>query len=52
MNDDSASFLTYVWQHKPVVVVLLVSGLVIFCLLIVDTYRHRKKEKSRHPKRH
>jgi hypothetical protein len=26
--------------------------LIIFALLVIDTYRHRKKQKGRHPKKH
>lgn len=54
MNDDFTSFVTYIWQHQPVMIVLLVAGIMIFTLLVIDTHRHRKKiKKSRHRiKRH
>jgi hypothetical protein len=52
MDDDFNSFVTYVWQHRPILVVVLVSGVIIFALLVIDTHRHRKKQKDRHPKKH
>jgi len=53
MVDDFTSFMTYIWQHKPIIVVLLVGGLIMFTLLVVDTHRHRKKaKKGRHHVKH
>jgi uncharacterized integral membrane protein len=46
MADDFTSFMTYIWQHRPIIVVLLVGGIIMFTLLVVDTHRHRKKAKK------
>ena len=41
-------FIRQLWQERPQVIVLLVGGLLIFVLLVIDTFRHRKKLKERH----
>lgn len=41
-----------IWQHQPMIIVLLIGGMIVFSLLVIDTYRHRKKQKRRHPKIH
>lgn len=49
MDDSFSSFVTYIWQHQPIMIVLLVTGIILFILLVVDTHRHRKKiKKTRH----
>jgi len=45
---DSSNFLTEIWRDKPIVVVLVIGGLILFILLVMDAYRHRKKQKGRH----
>jgi len=52
MGPDISDFLSEVWHYKPIVIVVGVGGLIIFTLLVIDTYRHRKKQKGRHPKQH
>ncbi|HTL73234.1 MAG TPA: hypothetical protein VL863_08015 [bacterium] len=53
MNDDFTTFITYIWQHQPIIVVLLIGGLIMFTLLVIDTHRHRKKsKKTRHRIKH
>jgi hypothetical protein len=49
MESDVSKFLSEIWQHKPVIIVLFVGGLIVFILSVIDTHRHRKKE---HAKRH
>lgn len=52
MNSDLSSFLSYVWQHQPVTLILIVVGAVLFVLLVIDTWRHRRKMKERHRIKH
>jgi hypothetical protein len=53
MDSDASTFISAVWQYKPVIIVLAVGGLIIFFLSVIDTHRHRKKEhKKRHRTRH
>jgi len=52
MYDDLTSFMQEIWQHQPMIIVLLIGGTIVFSLLVIDTYRHRKKQKRRHPKIH
>jgi len=53
MTNDFSSFVTYIWQHRPIILVLLIGGFILFTLLIIDTHRHRKKsKKNRHKKKH
>jgi hypothetical protein len=39
--------LQLLWDAKPTSVVLLVVGVVLFVLLVVDTWRHRRKHRHR-----
>ena len=48
MNVDFTSFLGELWRTKPSLIILFAAGVIVFVLLIVDTHRHRKKQKSRH----
>jgi hypothetical protein len=41
-------FVRDLWQNKPYLIVLFVGGLIIFVLLVIDTYRHRCHRKERH----
>jgi len=49
MDTDVSTFIREIWQYKPIIIVLAVGGLIILCLSVIDTHRHRKKE---HKKRH
>ena len=40
-------FIRDLWQEKPQVIVLFIAGLIIFVLLVIDTFRHRKRRKER-----
>ena len=52
MSPDITDFVSDVWHNRPIVIILAVAGFIIFVLLVIDTYRHRKKEKGRQPKKH
>ena len=52
MNSDLLKFASEIWQRQPVIIVLLLGGFVIFVLLVIDAYRHRKKQKGRHKRLH
>jgi len=52
MNPDITNFVSDVWRYKPIVMILAVAGFVIFVLLVIDTYRHRRKQKGRHLRKH
>jgi len=43
MNSDFSQFISDLWRYKPIIIVLLVGGFVLFVLSVVDTHRHRKK---------
>jgi hypothetical protein len=48
MNSDFSDFVGKAWRYQPIVVILVVAGFLVFVLLVIDTYRHRKKRKDRH----
>jgi hypothetical protein len=52
MSPDVSDFVGEVWRGKPIVIILAVAGFIIFVLLVIDTHRHRKKQKGRQPKQH
>jgi len=56
MNSDFLSdfraFVSLLWQYRPIFVVLVGVGFVVFILLVVDAHRHRKKQKGRHKRLH
>ena len=52
MGSNFSSFVSEVWRYKPFIIIVFVAGLIIFTLLVIDTHRHRKKQKGRHPKKH
>jgi len=56
MNSDFVSdfraFVSLLWQNRPILIVLLCGGFIIFVLLVIDAHRHRKKQKSRHKRLH
>jgi predicted MFS family arabinose efflux permease len=45
-----SKFIGDIWQYKPVIIVLVVGGLIIFCLLVIDTHRHRKNLHKKRPR--
>jgi hypothetical protein len=49
MAGDFTDFLTEVWQHQPIIIVLVVGGFILFVLVVIDTHRHRKKRKKERP---
>jgi hypothetical protein len=56
MNSDFFSdfrdLLSQIWQYRPILIVLVSGGFIIFVLLVIDAHRHRKKQKSRHKRLH
>jgi hypothetical protein len=52
VNQDLSEFISNIWRYKPVIIVLGIGGFIIFVLLVIDTFRHRKKQKKRHPKKY
>lgn len=52
MNSDSSSFLPELWRYKPIIIVLAIGGVILFVLLVIDAYRHRKRRKDRHKRLH
>jgi hypothetical protein len=50
--DDFTSLVREIWQHHPMIIVVLIGVVVLFALVVIDSYRHRKKQKARHPKKH
>ena len=52
MSPDTSNFISDLWRYNPIVIILAVAGLIVFALLVIDTYRHRKKLKGRQPKKH
>jgi hypothetical protein len=50
MDSDVVQFIGEIWQYKPMLIVLLAVGLIVFVLSVIDTHRHRKKtQRLRHP---
>jgi len=49
---DFRAFVSMLWQFRPVLIVLVCGGVVIFLLVVIDTHRHRKKQKGRHKRLH
>jgi len=53
MDPDLSKFIGEIWQYKPILIILLAGGLVIFILSVIDTHRHRKKiQKQRKRSKH
>ncbi|HEX4349484.1 MAG TPA: hypothetical protein VH251_03820, partial [Verrucomicrobiae bacterium] len=44
---DFRDLVSQLWQYRPVLIVLLSGGFIIFVLVVIDAYRHRKKQKRR-----
>ena len=49
---DFRDLVAEVWQHRPILVAVVAGGVIIFILVVIDTYRHRKKQKGRHKRLH
>jgi cell division protein FtsL len=53
MESDISQFIGEIWRYKPIIIILLVAGLIVFILSVIDTHRHRKKiHKKRHRTKH
>ena len=53
MDTDLSKFIGEIWRYKPIILILLVAGLVLFVLCVIDTHRHRKNiHKKRHRDKH
>jgi hypothetical protein len=48
---DFCALVSELWQHRPILIVLVVGGFIVFVLVVIDAYRHRKRQKGRHTKR-
>ena len=48
MNSDFTSdfrdLVSQLWQYRPILILLVVGGFIIFLLVVIDTHRHRKKQ--------
>ena len=47
MDSDFLQFISDLWRYKPIIIVLLVGGFILFILSVIDTHRHRKKIRKR-----
>jgi len=54
VDSNLSQFVSEIWQYKPIVIVVLVGGFILFVLSVIDTHRHRKKiqKKRNRGKRH
>jgi len=52
MDTDFSSFVSQLWQYKPVMIVLFVGVVILFVILVVDAHRYRKRRKKRHKRLH
>jgi hypothetical protein len=50
MDAESSKFVGEVWKYKPVIILLVAGFVIIFCLSVIDTHRHRKKENKKRQK--
>ena len=50
MDEDVSTFIGEVWRYKPVIIILVAGFIILFCLLVIDTHRHRKKERKKRDK--
>ena len=41
-----------IWENKPGVLLLMALGFLVFVFIVVDTWRHRQRHKSKHPRKH
>jgi uncharacterized integral membrane protein len=47
MNQDTLTFLAWIWAHNPVIIVLLAGTPALFLLVVIDTHRCRKSDHRR-----
>jgi hypothetical protein len=52
VDPDASNFMQAIWQYEPIVIVLSIGGLILLVLLVIDTHRHRNKQKKRHKRLH
>ena len=49
MDSDLSKFIDAIWRYKPMLIILLVGGLIVFIFSVIDTHRHRKKTHKKRP---
>ena len=49
---DAKDFVSLLWQNRPILIILICGGFILFVALVVDAHRHRKHQKSRHKRLH
>jgi hypothetical protein len=48
---DFRDLVSQLWQYRPILIVLVCGGFILFVLVVIDAHRHRKKQKGRCKKR-
>lgn len=46
------SGIKQIWENKPGVLVLLGLGFIVFVIVVLDARAHRKRTKSKHPRKY
>jgi hypothetical protein len=46
---EIARSLHLLWERKPAALALMGLGLIVFCVLVVDTWRHKRRLRKRPP---
>jgi len=49
MDSDLSKFIETIWRYKPMLIVLVAAGLIIFAFCVIDTHRHREKTRKKRP---
>jgi hypothetical protein len=49
VESDLSKFIDAIWRYKPMLIVLVVGGLIVFVFCVIDTHRHRKKTRKQRP---
>jgi hypothetical protein len=49
---DFRALIAELWQHRPLIVVVLCLGLIGFTLLVIDAHCYRKRKKDRDKRQH
>ncbi len=49
MDSDLSKFIEAIWRYKPMLIVLVAAGAIIFLVCVIDTHRHRKKTHKKRP---
>ena len=49
MDSDLSKFIELLWRYKPMLIILVVAGILIFMFCVIDTYRHRKTIRKKRP---